>query len=314
MVDKVYFDYKLERWMPKQFTLPFIFQDYVLLTPKDLLTKDENWINSQDLRADFEGICNSIPNDQLRFEVYNYFKSNLPATKDNKKNTQKEITSAVQKTIQKFPEIIKYYIKQKEEDKDQAKNISKQKVKSTETLFVNEVQKFVEFLQNETNFYDIAPISSFDESMSRILFLKDVIENKDGYRIFYLEGRPIKREEDLQIIYRLTWFASTMDVNRETNNGRGPVDYAISMGAKNKTLGEFKLASNTKLKQNLENQVKVYEQASNTKNSIKVILYFDELEYLKVKNILKDLKLENDTNIVLIDAGKKVSASNVKSV
>ncbi|OAZ69293.1 hypothetical protein SRCM100169_00258 [Bacillus siamensis] len=31
-----------------------------------------------------------------------------------------------------------------------------------------------------------------------------VIEDNDGYRIFYSKGQPIKREEDLQILYRLT--------------------------------------------------------------------------------------------------------------
>jgi hypothetical protein len=130
--------------------------------------------------------------------------------------------------------------------------------------------------------------------------------------LFYSDGDPIKREDDLQIIYRLTWFASSYDVNREPNNGRGPVDYAISKGAKDKTLVEFKLASNSKLKQNLQNQVEVYEKANNSDNSIKVILYFDSIEYAKVIKILNDLELNNKENIILIDAGRKVSASNVK--
>ncbi|ATX84529.1 hypothetical protein CU084_14725 [Bacillus velezensis] len=32
----------------------------------------------------------------------------------------------------------------------------------------------------------------------------DQKEDNDGYRIFYSKGQPIKREEDLQILYRLT--------------------------------------------------------------------------------------------------------------
>ena len=40
-VEKVYFDYKLERWMPKEFILPCYNSDYVVLTPRDILTKDE---------------------------------------------------------------------------------------------------------------------------------------------------------------------------------------------------------------------------------------------------------------------------------
>ncbi|MBB1287409.1 hypothetical protein HRH25_23740 [Flavisolibacter sp. BT320] len=311
-VDKVYFDYELERWMPKEFTLPYIFGDFVILTPRDILTKDDNWINSNDLRGDFTRICNSIQNDRLRSEIFNYFQKKLPKPPKNKKNTQKEITQAIQATIREYPEIIKWYIKQKEENKEGAKNVSKQKVQEVETVFIHQISSFVEKLIENTNFYDINPHSSYSEALKRIAFLKQVIERNDGYRLFYIDGKPIKREEDLQIIYRLTWFASDFDVNREANNGRGPVDYAISKGSKDKTLIEFKLASNSKLKQNLAKQVEIYEQANNTSNSIKVILYFDNSELRKLNKILKELKIENKPDIILIDAGRKISASNVK--
>ena len=75
---------------------------------------------------------------------------------------------------------------------------------------------------------------------------------------------------------------------------------------------EFKLASNSKLRQNIAKQVEIYKIANNTNKSIKAILYFDETEYRKVVKTLKELKLENDKSIILIDAGRKISASNVK--
>lgn len=311
-VSKVYFDYKFERWMPKEYILPFIFNDFVILTPRDLLTKDDNWINSNDLRGDFTRICGSIPNDQLRHEIHNYFRKSLPKHPRNSKNTQKEISLAVMNTVKKYPEIIKYYVKIKEENKEGAKNISKQKVEEVETKFIQQIQLFVELLTTKTKFYDIDKNSSYDEAKKRLEFLKDVIENNDGYKLFYVNHKPIKREEDLQIIYRLTWFATEYDVNREPNNGRGPVDYSVSKGSSDKTLIEFKLASNSKLKQNLEKQVEVYEKANNTTNSIKVILYFDVTEFNKVIRTLKQLQIENSPNIILIDAGRKKSASNVK--
>jgi len=311
-VDKVYFDYHFERWMPKIFELPFIFNDFIVLTPRDILTKDDNWINSNDLRGDFTQICNSIPNKQLKHEIFNYYFKVLPKPPKNKKNTQKEISLAIHNTIKKYPEIIKYYVKLKEENKNGAKNISKQKVEQIETIFIKQIAEFVKILLNETEFYSIKPYSSYEEAMKRVQFLKNVIENNDGYRLFYVNHQPIKREEDLQIIYRLTWFASDFDINRETNNGRGPVDYAISKGAKDKTLIEFKLASNSKIKQNLAKQVEIYEKANNTKKSIKVILYFDVTEFNKVQKILKELGLDKSENIILIDAGRKISASNVK--
>ena len=104
------------------------------------------------------------------------------------------------------------------------------------------------------------------------------------------------------------------DVNAEVNNGRGPVDYKVSKGNMDKSLVEFKLAKNTKLKQNLQNQVKIYEAANDTKQSIKVIIYFSNKERDRVLNILGELKLTEDHNIILIDASNnKISASNVRS-
>ena len=134
----------------------------------------------------------------------------------------------------------------------------------------------------------------------------------DGYRIFYLDGKPIRKESDLQIMYRLVWFATEFDVNREVNNGRGAVDFKVSKGSNDTTLVEFKLASNSKLKKNLENQVEIYKLANCTDRAIKVILYFDLDEYNKVIKVLNDLNLQGCNDIVLIDASdNKPSASNV---
>ena len=109
----------------------------------------------------------------------------------------------------------------------------------------------------------------------------------------------------------MTWFATISDVNREVNNGRGPVDFKVSRGNKDKTLIEFKLASNSQLKRNLRNQVGIYETANETKKSIKVILYFSETELKRVTKIMNELGLGEKDNIILIDArnDNKPSAS-----
>ena len=72
---------------------------------------------------------------------------------------------------------------------------------------------------------------------------------------------------------------------------------------------EFKLAKNTGLEKNLQHQVKIYERASETNASIKVIIYFSETELERVMNILRRLGLVNRPDIVMIDASPKVSAS-----
>ena len=116
-------------------------------------------------------------------------------------------------------------------------------------------------------------------------------------------------------MYRLTWFSTDLDVNAEVNNGRGPVDFKVSKGRRDASLIEFKLAKNTGLEKNLQHQVEIYGKASDTKESIKVILYFSEVERTKVVRILGKLKLESRTDIVLIDASldTKVSASKANT-
>lgn len=276
-----------------------------LLSPVDILTKDETWINKADMVKDFSLIPASIDNEQLRFQINNYFMSILP-----KKPSQKDRSLAVGRVISQYPEFVDYYIKYKEERGDQAEATSIEKVKESARFYVDNFKSLIDLLEKETEFYQTKD-DTFEESLKRVKYMKHVIEDNDGYRIFYSKGQPIKREEDLQILYRLTWFASESDVNREVNNGRGPVDYKVSRGNKDKTLIEFKLANNSQLKRNLQKQVEVYEKANDTKKSIKVILYFSEQELNKVDKILRELKLTEAQNIILIDArnDNKPSAS-----
>jgi hypothetical protein len=117
-----------------------------------------------------------------------------------------------------------------------------------------------------------------------------------------VKGQPIERESDVHILYRLTWYATASDVTREANDGRGPADFKISRGSKDKSLVEFKLASNSQLEKNLAHQSEIYEKASDALISIKVILYFTKAEHDRVVAILEKLKLTGKENIVLIDA------------
>src|SRR5690606_22564701 len=130
-------------------------------------------------------ICASVANDQLRGEIFNYFRKMLPAKAPNRKYTQKERSAAIQKTIEKFPEIIKFFVKEKEENKNGAKSLAEKKVELVDTVFVKNVISFVELLLEKSDFYEIPPKTSFEEAMKRVIYLKDVIEKNDGYKLFY---------------------------------------------------------------------------------------------------------------------------------
>lgn len=302
------FSYKTRTWLYNRYTLPYIDGDYVILTPKDILTKDEAWINKYDIIGDFDEIVSAIPNIELRGQINDYLLRQIP-----EKASQRELGHAISRTLLKFPALIDHYIRFKEDHGDQAVALSEEKISETEAVFIRHVTNLVEVLRAQNLFYSQKG-DSFEESYLRVKYLKQVIENNDGYRLFYVKGEPVKRESDLQLIFRLTWYASEHDVNAEVNNGRGPVDYKISRGSKDKTLVEFKLASNSKLRQNLKNQVKVYESANQTSQSIKVILFFTDSELEKTIQVMRELKLNEGRNLVLIDARatNKPSGSNAK--
>lgn len=313
-VKKVRFNYKTQVWESDSFELPVHNGDYVLLTPRDILTRDEIWINKEDLIKKFDDIPEAITNEELRAQVTNYFLSQLPKSPPKKEPTKKEVAEATINTIRQFPVIIDYYIKNKEARGDRAVSISSEKVANTEEIFIHKVKESVAIIQNETEFYKIAG-NTYEETMQKILFLKDCIENKDVYKNFYdKKGQPIKREENLKLVFKLMWYGTPSDVNAEVNNGRGYVDFKISRGRVDSTVVEFKLASNSKLKQNLAKQLEIYKKANNTEQGIKVIMYFSEEEYQKVKKVVRELDMTDDKNIILINARKddKISASNVK--
>jgi len=317
-VAHVDFNYQTSSWTSCSFQLPFFNDDYVLLTPKDLLTKDDTWINKPDIVKQFHDIVSSVPNDQLRSQLNFYFSSSLPKPEYTKKGKEKkprqsDIVEAVNAVIRKHPQFLDYYIKYKEDRGDQAKSVSEERVQEVHQLFVTELSAFIERLSKKTKFYENKG-DTLSESYKRVMFLKNVIENKDGYRLFYFKGEPIKREADIQIMFRLTWFATYSDVTREANEGRGPVDFKISRSANDKTLVEFKLASSTQLARNLRKQVEIYKKAHDTDKAIKVILFFSAEEESRAKKIVKDVGLGSEKYVVFIDARRdnKVSASKAK--
>ena len=310
-IPKVKFDYETKTWMPSKHYLPCFEGDFVLLTPKCILTRDDTFINRTDMLRNLQAIAPSVDDDTLRFELNQYLLDVLRSGK--KRLSRAERYRAAEILIKSYPKLIDYYLKYKENHEEEANYVSRAQVSEVETLFQTQLRKLIAVLKKNTRFYDILVPDAHEEALKRVRYLKHVIENQDGYRIFYIKGKPIKRENDIQIMFRLVWFGTMFDVNREVNNGRGPVDFKISYGKKNATLVEFKLASNSKLKHNLENQVDVYKVASETERAIKVILFFSDEEYEKVTKVMTELGIINCPDIILIDArNNKPSASNVK--
>lgn len=304
-VPKVRFNYELRVWESGDFDLPWLRKDFVLLTPEDILTQDDTWINKEDLRGDFPHIRAAVTNEELRAQIDAYFRQVLPA-----KPTARDQSAAIEKTLRHFPELIDWYIKHKEDHGADAVMRSSRKVQDVDLRFVENLRSLAQKLAKESAFYR-HPATTIEEARVKIDFLKQVIENQDGYRIFYVDKQPVKRETDLHILFKLLWQGSPSSVDAEVNNGRGSVDFKVTRGAADGTLVEFKLASNGQLERNLEHQVTIYEQANRITQSLKVILFFTADEEQKVVGLLKRHKIEPGAGVILIDARQdnKPSAS-----
>lgn len=297
-VPRAVFNYDTETWESRQYDLPELRNDYVLLTPADMLTKDDTWISRSDLVRQFSKIPDAIEDDQLRAQVNNYLFKKL-----SNNPTKKEYSDLAAAVILKYPEVIDYYIREKENTGDQAIGLSAQRRQEIHKVLVHMVQHVVEDIRIKTALYE-TPVNSYDEALTRARGFKQYIENQDGYRLINRPGheRPLATEREIQLFFGLIFFGSEFDVNREVNNGRGPVDFKVSKGAIDKSLIEIKLASNSQLKRNLRNQVAVYEKANGTRTSVKIIICFTEGEIAKVEGILNEFDIRGEESIIVIDA------------
>ncbi len=195
------------------------------------------------------------------------------------------------------------------EDKDYPYTLVIKKWMDNQEEYFDKINKLYEIRIINTE--DIYPNDSYKESLQRINDFKRYIEYNDvGVLI-----NPHRKELCLQKLFKLLWRNTSFDFNAEVNNGRGPLDFKVSKGNADKTIIEFKLASNTKLKQNLQNQVPIYEKANNTDKSITVLFFFTEKEEKKIDRALEDLQIKKKENIIVIDCTKqKPSASNAKGL
>ncbi len=174
-----------------------------------------------------------------------------------------------------------------------------------EEHFLNQFNQLNQIVLCRTK--DKYPEDSYKESYDRILRFKNAIENNQ--QCLLIDGK--NRERKLQLLFRAYWQDTDFDFNQEVNNGRGPVDFKISKGNHDKTIIEFKLASNRKLKQNLAKQVEIYKKANHTCKAIIVIFYFCEKEKVKTQKVLRCIGLSDDENIIMVDCiSNKKSASN----
>jgi len=290
-------------------TQPSIRENYVILTPVDILSRDEAWISRPDLLKRFEEIANSVPNFALRSKLNNYFNMRLkeiaPPTIQGrskagrkqklKKPTQKQKTQAASDTIREHPFILDYFLNEREKRGKEAETVSSLKVVDSKLLYLKQFAKLGELLLDSTSFYSTDDVS-YTGSLKRLKILKEVVETKGGNEIFHYNGRPIEDEDNLSILFRLTWKAQ-----RSVNSGT-PAEVTTTWKQSGKNIKiVLKLCSNPQLKATLEKLKNVYDEQSNEQKYILALVYYSNEMLNSAEKLLKQMGMEHHKNVVLIN-------------
>jgi len=307
MVKRIRFNYETQTWADDVRYLPMFGNEYVLLTPTDMLVHEATWINHGDMVARYPQIAEAVDDDVLRDKMNRYF---YGALGDSDKKS--DVDAARAKTLHALPELIDIYIRLKEQSGEGAVAVSEQELARLRNVFVDTFSELLDAFWKEPGLAARPPVNSFDEAKYRCEVFKRWVEDKDGWRSLN-DARGRASEAEVQRLIFLALQASDFDVNREVNNGRGPVDFKVSAGAKDSALIEVKLASNSNLRRNLERQVEIYKQANETRYAVKLIVFYTDAEKNKVEQILKALDLVETEWIVLVDARNDNKPSGSKA-
>ena len=167
----------------------------------------------------------------------------------------------------------------------------------------NKTKDFVSEHPSELHFADDDTFNNFTYGLCKIF--KSYIEDQGGWQLIYNEsGRP-KSEEAHQFVFlgivNHYCRANNIDLSREVNIGRGPVDFKTSQGASRKALLELKLASNSKFWNGPKKQLKKYLEAEQIDYGIFVVIVHTEKELEKVKELSAVIDAINKENQFTID-------------
>ncbi len=130
---------------------------------------------------------------------------------------------------------------------------------------------------------------------------KQLVEDNGLWEVFWNKGN-LRHER----IAQLSFFgiadsycaANNIDISRESNNGRGPVDFKFSNGYNARVTVEVKYSSNTHLLHGWQKQLPRYNKAEKTNHSIYLVI--------RTNDSTKTIEEIEKITIALQATGKKV--------
>lgn len=187
-----------------------------------------------------------------------------------------------------------------------------------EYIWVDAAKKYVQkyplelLCTSPSSIYDVAEIT-----VKICNQFKKLIETNGLHDLLYDKDKKAKHERAAQLLFfgiaDSYCIANNIDLTRESNNGRGPVDFKLSKSASEKIVVEIKLTSNSQLKHGIEKQLPIYMKQENAVRAIYLII--DNGHPKALENFYKfynDLSIpeKSKINVIEIDGTYKKSASN----
>lgn len=163
--------------------------------------------------------------------------------------------------------------------------------------------------------------NAFESAVSTMLnAFKLYVEQNQGWELLWNDnGSPRKERSSQNLLIGIVKHyckANDIDISREANIGRGPVDFKVSRGMQHRSLIEIKLAKNGKFWNGLEKQLPEYQKAEEVASGYFLVVVYSDKDAEKLRDIDDRIAklnagLKYKIKKIIVDARKPLSASKL---
>ena len=147
------------------------------------------------------------------------------------------------------------------------------------------------------------------------------VEDNGANHLLFAGGEPRDEKSSQALFYVVADLyakGTSVEVSRESNAGRGPVDFKVSSSGY-RCLVEFKLSNHAKLAQGYDVQLKIYQRSEDSRRAFYCVVLVNDADVSNVEELqshVAELRSseEHAPELVVIDARRKPSASKAKGI
>jgi len=264
-----YYDVDQERWAPIEAQLPYNpYNDKsILLAPRRYL-RDLPTINADD----FWDYCYNYENETLRRE----FSYDV---------TRRVSKGEIVQLARRHPEFRSDYLAFAEDRQPSPYNIERD-----EKGYLLWYDASVLYCQKHPLYFQVQKNDDFLDVVDRMVKeYRHFIEENAGWHLLWNDNGTSKGEKAAQLLFlgivKHYCQANNIDISKEPNIGRGPVDFKASSGYRLRALMELKLARNTKFWNGLRKQLPTYMNAEDINCGYFIVIVFTDTDSERLKEI-----------------------------